>query len=68
MAVRHRVTNLVDAAGTTLYSYAVGGQLWTEDVQAADGGGVLGVDGVGKNFHSPFPLPFRRGEGNREAG
>ena len=27
----NRVTNMVDAVGTTLYGYAVGGQLWTED-------------------------------------
>ena len=27
----NRVTNMVDAAGTTTYSYAAGGQLWTED-------------------------------------
>lgn len=24
-------TNMVDAAGTTTYGYAIGGQLWTED-------------------------------------
>ena len=28
----NRVTNIVDAAGTTLYGYAAGGQLWTEDL------------------------------------
>jgi RHS repeat-associated protein len=27
----NRVTTMVDAAGTTTYSYAAGGQLWTED-------------------------------------
>ena len=27
----NRVTKMVDAAGTTIYSYAAGGQLWTED-------------------------------------
>jgi len=27
----NRVTNMVDAAGTTAYGYAAGGQLWTED-------------------------------------
>ncbi len=27
----NRVTNMVDAAGTTKYAYAAGGQLWTED-------------------------------------
>src|SRR6266487_3522808 len=27
----NRVTNMVDAVGTTKYAYAAGGQLWTED-------------------------------------
>jgi RHS repeat-associated protein len=27
----NRVTNMVDAVGTTKYAYAIGGQLWTED-------------------------------------
>ena len=27
----NRVTNMVDAAGTTKYAYTAGGQLWTED-------------------------------------
>lgn len=27
----NRVTNMVDAGGTTTYSYTAGGQLWTED-------------------------------------
>src|SRR6266700_5107248 len=27
----NRVTNMVDASGTTKYAYAAGGQLWTED-------------------------------------
>jgi YD repeat-containing protein len=27
----NRVTNRVDAAGTTKYAYTAGGQLWTED-------------------------------------
>jgi len=27
----NRLTNMVDAAGTTAYSYTSGGQVWTED-------------------------------------
>jgi YD repeat-containing protein len=31
-----RLTNMVDAAGTTTYKYYAGGQLWTEDGPWAD--------------------------------
>jgi len=35
-AVLIRLTNMVDAAGTTTYKYYAGGQLWTEDGPWAD--------------------------------
>ncbi|MCW5554625.1 MAG: RHS repeat protein [Verrucomicrobiae bacterium] len=49
----NRVTNMVDAAGTTKYAYTAGGQLWTEDLPAPrlrQAGGPWSNDTVTNSF------------------